>query len=171
MESLPEYMSPSAFVLLDKLPMLTNGKVNRKALPPPDQLLRRPGGEYIAPRNEIESTVAGVFAEVLGVDQVGAEDNFFSLGGHSLLAMQVVSRILEKLKVELPVQTLFERPTVGAVSRFIASDGSGWAESPGPITRVNRLVEEELLERLDRLADEEVDELLRDVAGEERGGQ
>jgi acyl carrier protein len=114
---------------------------------------------------------SGIFAEVLGVDQVGAEDNFFSLGGHSLLAMQVLLLILEKLEVELPVQTLFERPTVGAVSRFIASDGSGWAESPGPITRVNRLVEEELLERLDRLADEEVDELLRDVAGEERGGK
>jgi amino acid adenylation domain-containing protein len=170
-EKLPEYMLPSAFVLLDRLPLMTNGKVNRQALPPPDYSIRQLDQEYVAPRNEVEATVAGIFAEVLGVDQVGAEDNFFSLGGHSLLAMQVLLLILEKLEVELPVQTLFERPTVGAVSRFIASDGSGWAESPGPITRVNRLVEEELLERLDRLADEEVDELLRDVAGEERGGK
>jgi len=123
--SLPDYMVPSAWVVLDALPLTPNGKVDRRALPAPGGGRPARGGAYVAPRTALEEVVAGIWAEVLGVERVGVEDNFFALGGHSLLATRVLSRLGETLEIEVPLRRLFEAPTVaglaGAMPRYATS--------------------------------------------------
>jgi amino acid adenylation domain-containing protein len=114
---LPEYMVPSAFVLLDAMPLSANGKVNRKALPAPEQTRTDGGIDYRAPQSPVEEIVAAIFADVLRLERVGIDDNFFELGGHSLSATQVVSRIRQHLHVDLPVRTMFESPTVAGLAQ------------------------------------------------------
>jgi len=109
---LPSYMVPSAFVMLERLPLTPNQKVDRKALPAPELLTFTSEGGYSAPANPTEARLAEIFARVLGLPRVGTRDSFFELGGHSLLATQVVSRIREDLGLEIPVRRLFEAPTV-----------------------------------------------------------
>jgi amino acid adenylation domain-containing protein len=108
---LPEYMVPAAFVALDRLPLTRNGKVDRRALPDPDAA-DLAGAEYVAPRTQTELVLAGLWAELLGAERVGAADGFFALGGHSLLATRVVSRVREDLGVEVPVRAVFEHSTL-----------------------------------------------------------
>jgi acyl carrier protein len=118
-ERLPEYMVPPFFVFLDELPMTATGKVDRLALPAPkpgDLELNR---VYVAPRTPSEETIAAIWAAVLGLQQVGFEENFFELGGHSLLTTQVISRIRQALAVEIPVRILFERPTISALAETV----------------------------------------------------
>ncbi|WP_244237973.1 non-ribosomal peptide synthase/polyketide synthase, partial [Corallococcus terminator] len=117
---LPEYMVPSALVTLEALPLTSSGKVDRKALPTPDAPTSVKG-ESIAPRDDTERTLAAIFAEVLGVERVGVQDSFFELGGHSLLATQVAARVRAQFGKELPLRTLFEAPTVEALSRRLVS--------------------------------------------------
>ncbi|MGB7947228.1 MAG: phosphopantetheine-binding protein, partial [Candidatus Binatia bacterium] len=109
---LPGYMVPSAFVSLDKLPLTGNGKIDRAALPVPDQSRPELEEVYIAPRTPVEDIIAGIWAEVLQLGKVGVRDDFFDLGGHSLLATQIVSRMRDAFQVELPVRVLFEKPTI-----------------------------------------------------------
>ncbi|WP_278973153.1 non-ribosomal peptide synthetase, partial [Planktothrix agardhii] len=113
---LPEYMVPSAFVILESLPLTSNGKVDRRALPAPDFQSEE---QYVAPRNPIEEILASIWVKVLKVEQVGIHDNFFELGGHSLLATQLISRIRKSFKVEMPLRELFVAPTVAALAQVI----------------------------------------------------
>jgi len=119
---LPEYMVPSAWVQLDRLPLNNNGKVDRKALPKPDDatLLSR---EYTAPQGELETALAQIWAEVLQVEQVGRHDHFFELGGHSLLAMRMVSLIRQRLGVELALSDLFADAQLSAVAEVLSRAG------------------------------------------------
>jgi amino acid adenylation domain-containing protein len=108
---LPEYMLPSAFVPLDALPLTPNGKVDRKALPLPDGGESRLTKDFVSPRAPTEEIIAGIFREILGVDEVSIDDNFFELGGHSLLAARIISRLRNAFHLELPLRVIFESPT------------------------------------------------------------
>jgi amino acid adenylation domain-containing protein len=119
---LPEYMVPSAFMQLEALPLSSNGKLDRKALPAPGAaaLIRR---DYEAPQDAIELALATIWQDVLRLDRIGRHDNFFELGGHSLLAMQVLSRLRSALSVELPLRDLFTKPSLSALAEAVRAAG------------------------------------------------
>jgi hypothetical protein len=123
-EKLPDYMVPSAFVVMDRLPLLPNGKVDRRGLPAPDR--RRPELEvpFVSPRNPVETALAAIWAEVLGLGPVGIHDNFLDLGGHSLLATRIISRVINTCNVEVPVALLLESPTVADMALVISESQS-----------------------------------------------
>ncbi|MCB0196701.1 MAG: amino acid adenylation domain-containing protein, partial [Anaerolineae bacterium] len=112
-QQLPDYMIPSAFVLLDAFPLTPNGKIDRMALPAPEW---RAGPTYVPPQTTTQTSLAGIWAEVLGIESVGIHDDFFDVGGHSLLATQVISRIRTTCQVELPLGLIFEYPTVAELA-------------------------------------------------------
>jgi amino acid adenylation domain-containing protein len=152
---LPDYMVPSAFVWLDALPLTPNGKVDRRALPDPEA---PSAAERVEPRTVTERVIAEIWREVLGVERVGVEDDFFVLGGHSLRATQVLGRISQRLEVELPLRVLFQAPTVAGLAAAVeaavaAGDGSGGAIA-------------DALAEMEGLSDEEVAALLAAI-GEE----
>lgn len=116
-EKLPEYMAPSAFVEVAALPLTAHGKVDRKALPKWD--FAREESEYKPPRTTTQELLAGIWSEVLGVEQIGTHDNFFELGGHSLSAMQVTSRLRSAFQMELPFSAIFSAPTIEGLATRI----------------------------------------------------
>jgi natural product biosynthesis luciferase-like monooxygenase protein len=119
-QRLPEYMMPAAFVMMDEMPLLPSGKLNRKALPAPSSLRPEMASLYVAPQSEIERIIAGVWQESLGLERVGTEDNFFDLGGHSLLMAQVHTKLREILKTDVPVIELFKYPTVSSLAKYFS---------------------------------------------------
>ncbi|WP_242072835.1 condensation domain-containing protein, partial [Brevibacillus laterosporus] len=116
MESLPEYMVPSYFIEIEKLPLTANGKVDKRALPEPD---RKMGSAYVAPENETEEKLVQFFQEILGVERVGTQDTFFELGGHSLKAMMLVLQIHKEMGIEVPLKEIFTRPTIKELAAYI----------------------------------------------------
>ena len=116
---LPEYMIPSLFVVLEALPLTSNGKVDTRLLPVPSTGRAELAASFLAPRNAVEEVLADIWAEVLGIEQVGVQDNFFLLGGHSLLATQIISRVYTSFQVKLPIRTLFIAPTVADMAEAI----------------------------------------------------
>jgi len=122
-DRLPQYMIPSAFVLLEKLPLNSNGKIDRLALP---AVAHQVGttSEPAVPQTETEKTLARIWSELLNVANVGANDDFFDLGGQSLVAIQAVSRIRDAFGVDVSLRNLFERPTIAGLAELI--DGLSW---------------------------------------------
>lgn len=141
-DRLPDYMTPSAFVVLDAMPLNSNGKIDRKALPEPELTRKDLESEFVAPRTPLEESIAQIWMEVLGVERVGSQDNFLELGGHSLLAVQVISRLYETYQVELPLPSIFEAPTVAALAEQ---------------------VEHKLVEMIENLSEEEVTRRLQAI--------
>ena len=136
---LPDAWIPGTFVLLESFPLTPNGKLDRRGFPPPDGTRPHLERDFVAPETEVEEALAALWAELLGLERVGVQDNFFELGGHSLLATQVVTRIRERLHVDLQLITLFQLPT---------------------LEQLAVAVEEAILDRIERLEEEEVQALL-----------
>jgi acyl carrier protein len=138
---LPEYMVPSAFVLLDRLPLNQNGKVDKKALPAPGA----PGGsgrDRVPPRGPVEEAVAAVWKDVLGLESVSVHDNFFDLGGHSMLAARLLGRLHDAFAVDVPLRSLFQQPTVAGLAEVIQA--LQWIEQPERATTTGTREEVEI---------------------------
>ena len=169
---LPVYMIPSAIIILERLPLTSNGKLDRRALPAPESIpARNPSDDRCAsPRNQIEELLVGVWSEVLGIEQVGIYDNFFELGGHSLLATQVIARIQQVFNVDLPLRSLFEQPRVAEFAQAISSSERSTGEFISKsINRISQDAVEQTLATLDDLSAEEVDALLSQLLPEHEG--
>jgi natural product biosynthesis luciferase-like monooxygenase protein len=148
---LPDFMVPSLFVFLDRLPQTPNGKTDRRALAGLDVVPSTDADRFVAPRTPLEEVLAGIWAELLGVDRVGVKDNFFELGGHSLLAAQLMTRLREVFRIELSLGTIFEEPTVSALAAFmIAKEPQpGLMEKTAVILKsIDSMSEGEVLESL-----------------------
>lgn len=137
---LPEYMVPLHWLWLERLPLNANGKLDRKALPALE-IGQLHSQDYLAPRSELEQTLATIWAEVLKVEQVGVLDNFFELGGHSLLATQIASRVQKSLQRDVPLRAMFECSTVAELATYI--EGLAASDiSAGTVDRLSDLMAE-----------------------------
>ncbi|MGB8507277.1 MAG: amino acid adenylation domain-containing protein [Pyrinomonadaceae bacterium] len=148
---LPEYMIPSNFVVLDEFPLTTNGKLDRQALPAPEGHRAELSEAFISPTTPVEEVLAEIWADVLELDHIGINDNFFDIGGHSLLAMMVISRVRETLEIEPPLRTMFESPTVAKFAAAILQDED---------ERAGVEMKAQLLLKLSQLSDDEVEAML-----------
>jgi acyl carrier protein len=136
LEQLPEFMVPSAIVPMTKIPLTANGKVDRQALPEPEAIQQR---KYIAPQSATEEGLAKIWEFVLRRERIGTDENFFMLGGHSLLATQVISRVREQYRVELPIRTIFDHPTIVGLAAEVDHACQNAPKVVEPvITRVSR---------------------------------
>ncbi len=149
--TLPDYMIPSVFVVLEELPLTPTGKVDRKALPNPGTSRPELDIEYVAPKNPVEQELARLWSEVLSLDRVGIRDNFFDLGGHSLAATRVVTRVVKTFRVEVPLQALFAAPTVAEMAAVITAHQEKKLEEQD----LNRILAE-----LELLSEDEAENLL-----------
>ena len=135
---LPEYMVPSIFVILEKLPLTPSGKVNRRALPAPEASRPELQAAFVEPQGGIEQIIARVWCEVLQLPRVGVNDNFFDLGGHSLLIVTLQSRLNAALERSIPVVDLFRHPTVSALARSMGNTAGEGVELDKIQDRVRR---------------------------------
>jgi amino acid adenylation domain-containing protein len=161
-QKLPPFMIPAAFVILDELPLNANGKVNRQALPPPGQERPKLDEAFLSPSNEIEEILAEIWTELLDLEQIGVDDNFFDLGGHSLLGTQLVSRIRNAFSIELPLRRLFESPTIAGLARAVEEMKGASTAEPQVIRRAPAALE------VESMSDEEVDRALREMLSQEK---
>lgn len=150
-QKLPDYMVPAVFVMLKALPLTSNGKVDRKALPAPEQVRPELEAKFVAPRTEVEQLVAEIWAEVLRLEKVGIYDNFFDLGGHSLLLTQVTSRLYQAFGVELSLRQLFATPTIADLAVIIAQKQVEQADSE---------LLEQMLTELEQMPEDEISSVL-----------
>jgi len=128
-ERLPDYMVPSAFVMLENLPLTPTGKIDRRALPAPETSRPELPQDFIAPRDTLELQLTQIWEEILGIQPIGVTDNFFDLGGHSLQAMHLFAQIGQKLNKKIPVTTLFQAPTIEHLAEILRQEGwlSRWS--------------------------------------------
>lgn len=150
-QRLPEIMVPSAFVILEKLPLTPNGKIDRRSLPSPDTIRPDSSAQFVAPRNAVESALVTIWCEVLALEKVGVEDNFFELGGHSLLATQLISRLRESFRMEIPLRCLFEARTIGKLAVSMVA----YEKKPGVLEKTAQV-----LNKLASMSPEEMQEAL-----------
>jgi aryl carrier-like protein len=154
--ALPDYMLPSAFVVLEALPLTPNNKVDYKALPKPD--FNRPAGVYVAPRNLDEQWLTKLWQEVLHVERVGIADNFLELGGHSLNAMKVVAKVRQRLGVDVTLHSLFEAPTLAQWWETLRSQRRSETSEQAHDVQTSAL-----LEKVGAMSDEEVALALKEL--------
>ncbi|MEL4895256.1 amino acid adenylation domain-containing protein [Crocosphaera sp. Alani8] len=157
-EKLPDYMIPKNYTILETLPLTVNGKVDRKALPKPNILTATTSTEFVPPKSEIQERLVTIWKQYLEVEKVGIYDNFFDLGGNSLLVTQVISKIRQTFQVELPLQKLFETPTIAELEVLI-KENKGNKKDSDRIEKYNRYDTIET-ENFDELSEAEIDDLL-----------
>ncbi|MCK5574126.1 MAG: amino acid adenylation domain-containing protein, partial [Bacteroidetes bacterium] len=160
-EQVPEFMVPSTFVFLDEMPLMPNGKIDRRALPVPERSRDDLENVYVAPRDDAEQWLAELSAKLLGVEKVGVHDDFFELGGHSLLATQLISRVRQKFDVEIPLRAIFAAPTVAGLAEKIEGMKK---ESQGSLEAIS-----EKLKSIENLSQSEVEALLGEREGRVSG--
>ena len=131
-DRLPEHMVPASFVILDELPLLPNGKIDRRALPAPEAARPDLPHAFVAPRTHVEQLLAATWSDLLGVPHVGIHDNFFDLGGHSLLTTQLISRVRELFQIELPLRHVFQQPTIAELAAAIEQARNDGLSSEAP---------------------------------------
>ena len=156
-------MVPAVFVTLDALPLTAHGKVDRKALPAPEAARSEPEG-FVAPRSAAEETLAGVWREVLGLEQIGVRDDFFLLGGHSLSAARILSRVRDALGVDLSLVVIFETPTIEGMAAAVADATPVAPAASAPVM----VPDEPLLANVAALSDGDLDALLLQMIGESK---
>jgi acyl-coenzyme A synthetase/AMP-(fatty) acid ligase len=159
--TLPDYMVPTAIVPLKALPLTANGKIDRQALPAPEPHATRPLASFIAPRTAVEEVLADIWSDVLGLAEIGVYDNFFELGGHSLLGIQVLSRVRQAFRTELPPRHLFEAPTVAGLAEALLQ----YEAQPGQIAAIARLRRD-----LEQRSADDIQALLQDKQHTHREG-
>ena len=125
-ENLPEYMVPTLWIELNEMPLTSNGKIDKKALPTPDGITMSTA-IYVAPRNETEEQLVAIWQELLGIEKIGVHDNFFELGGHSLLATRMVSLIRKELEVEVAIRDIFEHITISSLGLHVLTCSKGFS--------------------------------------------
>ncbi|MBA2681503.1 MAG: AMP-binding protein, partial [Ktedonobacteraceae bacterium] len=170
-DRLPEYMVPGSWLFLEALPLLPNGKIDRRALPDPDWQQFATEQGYVAPRTPLEMRLAKIWEGVLGRERIGILDNFFDIGGHSLRATQVIARLQQVEQIPLPLSSLFATPTIeglaNSVIRYKQKNGHG--EAVAPIT-LHVQEQEQILpfdqSRIEQLSDEQVTTLLHEMLGQ-----
>jgi len=160
---LPEYMVPGAIVVLERMPLTVNEKIDRTALPKPERSIAEVSS-YVQPRHQLDEKVAAIWAAALKVPRIGIHDNFFELGGHSLMATRIISRMRSELDTDLTLRMLFEKPTVAAMSDAIEGlkhlPRQLGAQPGARIERSTHPVEDEIAAQLDQLSEEEIDQLM-----------
>ncbi|MEO5804584.1 MAG: phosphopantetheine-binding protein, partial [Verrucomicrobiota bacterium] len=157
-QKLPDHMVPSAFVALDQFPLNANGKVDRHALPEPEESVVESTAALVAPQNETEQKLFEIWHEVLGQNRFGTGDNFFALGGHSLLATRVASRIAEKFQIQFSLRTIFEFPTIASLAVAV---GKAPRDTAIPQPQLARRTKGAPLKSVDQFGKDHVDDLLR----------
>ena len=164
---LPDHMVPASYWRLEAIPLLPSGKVNRAALAASGASLLLDRAELLLPRNDVESKLAGIWRELLGLERVGIEQNFFELGGHSLLVLQVTARIRRMFEVELPVRSVFEAPTIAGLTMEVNKAQALGLKARTPIPQRRQRAaaitasQEALLIQLEKLSAEEAQNLLK----------
>ena len=156
--SLPDYMVPTSFIILDKVPLTATGKVDRRALPDRNEIRPQLDSVYLPPRTPIEIELVSIWAEILALEQIGIRDNFFDLGGHSLAATRVVSQVIKQFQLELPLQSLFAAPTVAEMAAIVIKHQG---------KKLGEAEMEAILTKLESLTDEEARRLLKDESDEQ----
>ncbi len=149
----PDYMIPSAFVMLEAMPLTPSGKIDRQALPAPKNFRPDLGTPYVQPRTLVEGDLANIWADVLALAQVGVHDNFFDLGGHSLAASRVIARVIQTYQLEIPIKALFDAPTVAEMASLITqnqANPASEAELEHMLREVEAMTEEEVQKQLVR---------------------
>lgn len=146
LERLPDYAVPAMFAWLDVLPLTSNGKVDLQALPLPEQLTQEQHDTFVAPRNAVEEVLSQMWMEVLKLDRVGVYDDFFELGGHSLMIMQVIARVRDAFRIELPPALLFNSTTIAELGKILVAQ----EEQPGQMEKIAVIIQ-----RLNRMSDED----------------
>jgi acyl carrier protein len=134
----PEYMTPQAFVLIDEMPLTQNGKVDLEALPAPTDARLGPEETYVAPRNSVEETIVDIWSQLLGVDSIGVNDNFFALGGNSILAIQLTSRLKKAFDLELQLRAIYDHQTPAALGATVVKAQAEQAD----VSELTRLLAE-----------------------------
>src|SRR5262249_60459128 len=138
-ENLPEYMRPAAIQAVPALPLNHNGKIDHSALPAPDPDTPERVEAFVAPRNDVERRLAGIWQQILSTERVGIHDVFFDMGGHSLRAVQLVSRLRRDFGMEIPLRAIFEKPTIAEQAELLASDSAQSTHGSMPnIPRLSR---------------------------------
>ncbi len=142
---LPGYMIPSSYIILEEFPLTPNRKVDRKALPNPEKNHIQEQRNFVAPRNPVEEILVNIWSEILGVEKISVDDNFFKIGGHSLLATRIISQIREVFAVELPLIKLFENPTIAGIAETISINKSNINKSELSQPKIEKIERQEQL--------------------------